>query len=113
MDPAREREVLRMFAKDVIREEGLDFEKNLTQRDIGREVKELNNEYKLSSPLTVAEFSELYLEIMKELVAERFAKIEEQVSSARNQHSSRMTPSDKSGQATTACSPMAPNGTFE
>lgn len=76
MDSKRQAEVFRAFVKKALREKGLRFDKNLTSRNIGREVKEFNETEKLSTPLTVAEFYELYLDIMKELTAEHFALIE-------------------------------------
>jgi len=72
----RENELLRAFVKMEMRKKGLQFQKNLTQRRIGLEVKEFNEVAVLKVPVTVPEFCELYLQIMKELVAEHFASIE-------------------------------------
>ena len=83
MDSKRQAEVFRAFVKKALREKGLRFDKNLTQRDIGREVKCYNDENALSEPLTVAEFCELYLDIMKELVTEHFALIEKEIAKAK------------------------------
>lgn len=83
MDSARQAEVLRAVVKKVMRGEGLRFDKNLTRRDLGRKVAELNDQLGLSKPITVAEFCELYLEIMKELVAEHFAMIEAKIAEER------------------------------
>jgi len=81
MDSGRRSVVLKAFVKSALRRKGLQFEKNLTKRDMGREVKELNEENQLAEPITVAEVSELYLEIMGELVAEHFAMMRAKASS--------------------------------
>ena len=81
MDSDRKLVVLRVFVKSMLRKKGLMFEKNLTNRDVGREVKELNEENQLAEPITVAEVSEIYLEIMEELVTEHFAMMRAKTSS--------------------------------
>ena len=83
MDSFRERVVLRAIVKSALRRKGLMFEKNLTKRDMGREVKELNEENQLVQPITVAEVSELYLEIMGELVAEHFMMMKAKAQSSK------------------------------
>lgn len=79
MDIKRENELLRAFVKGVMRKKGLQFQKDLALRDLGREVKEFNETAGLSVPLTVSEFCELYSQIMKELVKEYFASIEAKI----------------------------------
>ncbi len=102
MDSKRQAEVFRAFVKKVLRGKGLSFDKNMTNRNIGREVKEFNETDKLSTPLTVEEFQELYLDIMKELVAEHFALIEKKIEEAKKPEKAkprRTVPGGVPGQA--------------
>jgi hypothetical protein len=78
MDSQRQIDVFRAFVKQALRSKGLRFDKN-TQRDIGRELKNFNEESGLNKPLTFVEFCEFYLDIMKELVAEHFTSIEKKI----------------------------------
>lgn len=79
MDIKREGELFRAFVKRHMRSKGLRFDKNFTLRDIGREVAQFNETAGLKVPVTVPEFCELYLQIMKELVAEHFAVLEKEI----------------------------------
>ena len=83
MNTMRENELLRAFVKMEMRKKGLQFQKNLTQRRIGLEVKEFNEVAVLKVPVTVPEFCELYLQIMKELVTEHFAMVEKKMSEGK------------------------------
>ena len=83
MDSERKLVVLRAFVKSALRKKGLQFEKDLTRRDMGREVKELNEENQLPEPITVAEVSEIFLEIMEEIVAEYFAMMRAKTQSSK------------------------------
>jgi|688.fasta_scaffold2485760_1 hypothetical protein len=79
MDSKRQAEVFRAFMKDHLREGGLRFNRNDILRGLGQEEKDFNSRHKLSSPLTKVEFLELYIELMRELVAEHFAMIENKI----------------------------------
>ena len=70
-------------------------------RDIGREVAEFNQCYKMSSPLTIAELAELYLSIMKELAAEHFATLEQKIAEGKASPAKprRTVPGKKLGRA--------------
>ena len=80
MNSERKLVVLRAFVKSMLSKKGLMFEKNLTNRDMGREVKELNDENHLDEPITAVEVFEIYLEIMEELVAEHFTIVKSKIS---------------------------------
>ena len=88
MKAERQSEILRAYVKVALREKGLRFNNNLFSTDLSLEVKKFNNENRLSTPLTELEFCELYLEIMRELVAEHFAMIEKKIAEAQldNEH---------------------------
>ncbi len=75
----REHELFRAVIKDMFRKRGLKLDRNELLRGIGQEVKIFNEWHKLSVPMTVQEFLKIYLEFMKEAVAEHFAEIEAKI----------------------------------
>jgi hypothetical protein len=85
MDQARQTEVLRAIVKEDLRKSGLRFDRNDILREIGQEEKNINAHNVLSRPLIRVESLELYLEIMRELVAEHFALIEGKITELKNQ----------------------------
>mgnify|MGYP000975292259 CR=1 FL=1 len=93
MDEHRRGEVYRAIVKYVFREKGLRFKKDLTARDIGREVKEFNAAIQLYPPLTVVEMTDLYLEFMRELTTEHFASVEKHLDEAIKAEGSTKKPS--------------------
>ena len=83
MDSKRQAEIFKVFIKKMLRDKGLRFDKSMTSRAIGQEIKTFNEEAGLSAPLTVVEFCEIYFEIMQELVAEHFKAVEAKMAEAR------------------------------
>ena len=71
----RQLEIFRILVKEMLKKKGLRFDQKDFSRDIGRELKEINDKYKLANPIIKKELIELYLEIMKELTAEHFEMI--------------------------------------
>jgi hypothetical protein len=81
MDPQRQSQLFRAFVMSKIREKGLRFDR-VTVREAGNEIKRLN-ESMPNLKITASELLTVYLEIMRELVAEHFALIEKEIEAAK------------------------------
>ncbi len=86
MDIERQAEILKAFVKKVIKErEKVSLDHIITMEEVKASVQEFNTQNKLSAPLTVAEFYELYSVVMTELMAEYMDALNQKASEARDQ----------------------------
>lgn len=79
MNSPKQLEAFQVVMKKSLREKGIHFGKDMTEHEIRCMIRSYNRENILSEHLTRNEFYELYLKIMKELVAEHFAMIETKI----------------------------------
>jgi hypothetical protein len=86
MNIERQAEIFKAFVKKVIKErEKVSLDHIITMEEVKSIVKEFNAQNKMSTPLTVAEFYELYSVVMTELMAEYMDALNQTVSEVRDQ----------------------------